>query len=192
MNMGKYFMKIAVLDIETTSFKPDEGSLIEIGICQLDLETGKIMPLFDNLIQEHDFDPSLEAWIYKNSDITPELILSEGVPAEEVVEDLQQIFDKFYITAYNHRFDFTWLEHRGFQIKKVAPDPMQIASQFFRKMIKKENGSTSTYYVKTLNVQECLEFFQIDETEIHRAYSDCVHEAKIIYELYKKKLYEIL
>ena len=53
-------MKILVVDLETTSHDPTiddmynlENSIIsEIGIVRLDLETGKIEPVFDSICRE--------------------------------------------------------------------------------------------------------------------------------------------
>ncbi|NHJ24603.1 MAG: hypothetical protein EAX89_08510 [Candidatus Lokiarchaeota archaeon] len=48
--------KIAVLDIETTGLKPDNGLIVEIGIVELDLKTGATKILFESIIKEAGFE----------------------------------------------------------------------------------------------------------------------------------------
>jgi DNA polymerase III epsilon subunit-like protein len=42
-------MKIIVLDLETTGLKPQFDEIVELGIVSLDLETGEITTLFNQL-----------------------------------------------------------------------------------------------------------------------------------------------
>ena len=44
--------KILVIDIETTGFQKQGGSIVEVGIVELDLETGKAEIIFDSLCRE--------------------------------------------------------------------------------------------------------------------------------------------
>ncbi len=49
------FMKresIAVVDIETTGFSHQKDCIVEIGICELDLNSGNCRELFNKLIRE--------------------------------------------------------------------------------------------------------------------------------------------
>ena len=179
-------MKIAVIDIETTAIKPEDGQIVEIGICELDLENGGINKLFEVLVKEHDFDSSVDAWIYHNSDLTPEEIEHNGIHPSEFKDELQEIFNGYLCAAFSQHFDFVWLEHRGWKIPNVGPDMMHVATDFFKVIKRKTTPTSSSIWVKYLSVQECLELFNIREEEKHRAYPDCVQEAKIYYELYKK------
>jgi DNA polymerase-3 subunit epsilon len=48
---GSKERSILLIDIETTGFLDKGGSIIEIGIAALDLETGKITGVFDSLLK---------------------------------------------------------------------------------------------------------------------------------------------
>lgn len=180
------YMIIAVADIETTSIKPEDGNIIEIGVCELNLDTGEILTLFDQIVKEHDFDPVTDAWIYDNSDLTQQEVERKGINPFDFKDDLQKIFNKYLCAAFSQHFDFSWLEHRGWKIPNVGPDMMHVATNYFRVIKNKITHTSSSVYVKRLSVQECLELLNIPEVEKHRAYSDCVQEAKIYYELHKR------
>ncbi|MDD2999466.1 MAG: hypothetical protein PHV05_10435 [Candidatus Riflebacteria bacterium] len=61
-------MKIAIVDIETTGFLP-KGLILEVGIAELDLETGNAIPIYDKLVKESGFsEEHNSSWIFKNSD----------------------------------------------------------------------------------------------------------------------------
>ncbi|MFW9950049.1 MAG: hypothetical protein ACFFKA_07985, partial [Candidatus Thorarchaeota archaeon] len=51
--------KIAIVDIETTGLKPNNGLIVEIGIVELDIETGATKILFNSAIKENGFNSNL-------------------------------------------------------------------------------------------------------------------------------------
>ena len=51
--------KIAVIDIETTGLDEENDLIIEIGIVELDLDSGNIRELFNSLISEKKFNLKL-------------------------------------------------------------------------------------------------------------------------------------
>ncbi len=179
------FMKgeaIAVVDIETTGFSHQEDCIVEIGICELDLDSGKYRELFNKVIRESHFSPHhRNAWIFKNSDLRFEDIL--GAKALNVYKkELQRIFNIYPATAFNKRFDFNFLQDRGFIIREL-PCPMIIATD----ILKLPPRKTGTLY-KWPNVEETWKYLFPDKkyVEKHRSYDDAVHEALIIFELYKR------
>ena len=112
--------KILVLDIETSGFLGQDGSILEVGIVELDLENGEIKQLYDSLCREDIFDESHKenpfGWIFENSDLTFEEVLK--APAFEIVKkQVQEILDKYPLgcTAFNNAFDFGFLRDRGLQ-----------------------------------------------------------------------------
>ncbi len=48
---------IAAVDIETTGFSHQEDCIVEIGICELDLDSGECRELFNKVIQESHLSP---------------------------------------------------------------------------------------------------------------------------------------
>lgn len=179
-------MRIAVIDIETTGRTPTEGTIIEVGICYLDLETKFITKLLDTTVREKHFETqfdarSLEAcWVFKNSDLTTDDIRN-GPAWEEKAKDIQRILNKFPVTAYNKSFDFGFFKDRGLLIPRELPCPMIQATP-----VLKLPGTYEKY--KWPKVQEAWDHFFPDQNfyqETHRAYDDAVHEAEIVYALYQ-------
>lgn len=172
-------MKILVLDIETTGLTPECDMICEIGICLLNLKNGNIIPILDQICQEQNKEFDEYSWIFQNSDLTIKQVI-ESPYLIDFKTELQDILNlKHPITAYNQQFDFSFLEHRGFQIKNKFWDPM-----FKLKNIMK---IPHFYYgYKFPSVQEAWNFFfKGNYIEKHRALDDAIHEAKIIYETNK-------
>ncbi|MDP8315784.1 MAG: 3'-5' exonuclease [Candidatus Celaenobacter antarcticus] len=116
--------KILSLDIETTGFFGQGGSIIEIGIVDLDLDTGEITEVFDSLLreerltEEHGEKPF--GWIFQNSDLTLEEVMDAPL-ANEVFSKVQEVLDQYPLgcTAFNKKFDFGFLKDRGLKIKEL-------------------------------------------------------------------------
>lgn len=175
-------MKILVIDIETTALYASKGNIVEIGGVELELETGKLGFSFNFIINEGKFDE--RAWIFQNSSLTKEAV-KKGHKLEDIRAELQSYFDNYqYIVAYNQSFDFGWLQSRNFKLKYTCLDPMLIATD----LLQIEHEYYGHKYPK---VEECLDYFEIDESEPHRASEDAKLEARIIHELYKRNLYKI-
>lgn len=176
-------MKIAIIDIETTSKYLNCGHIVEIGICELNIMTGQATPLFNSIIKEvENFDS--HAWIFQNSTLKPEEVISQGKSLEEVRTQLQTIFDTYICLAYNSPFDFGWLRSRNFTILHTFNDPMFIMQD----ILKIENQYGYDEY-KWPSVQECLNFLHINIREPHRALDDAMLEAKIIWYLFQQGIY---
>jgi len=177
-------MEYLVIDTETTAKEPHLGHLAEIGAVLLDSVTFEMKDVFHHKIKEsEDFDRN--AWIFSNSNLTAEDILKEGVSLESVREELQNLFDKYVVIAFNGFFDFKWLENRKFSIPRKGKDPMYITTN----ILKLPPRIRGTEY-KWPSVQECLRYFKIDAIEPHRALEDARLEARIIIELIKLRKYE--
>jgi len=172
-----------VLDIETTALEPRDGEIVEIGSVILDSKTLEIEKKFHKVIKEKS-DFNRTAWIFYNSDLTPEQVDQEGVTIEGIKEEFQKLLNSYVTIAYNQGFDFKWLESRGFKITRVGKDPMPIATDILR--IPSHRG------YKWPKVQECLNFWKIKEVEPHRASEDARLEAMIVAELIKSNNYELL
>ena len=184
--------KILVLDIETTGFLDQGGSIVEIGIVELCLETGHIDVIFDSLLKEniltakHREEPM--GWIFRNSNLTPEEV-RKAPPATEVLTKVQKILDKYPLgcTAYNKQFDFGFLKDRGLKVKAL-PCPMLLATDICK--LPSRHGYDS---YKWPSVEEAWEHFfpTIKYDELHRGADDAEHEALIVYELYKQGVFKL-
>ncbi|MGQ4874583.1 MAG: exonuclease domain-containing protein [Promethearchaeia archaeon] len=171
---------IIVLDIETTHTKPILGMIVEIGLCFLDLNSGKIDPIFNIICQEEDIELDPDAWIFNNSDLNIEEVM-QAPYLSEFREELQSIFDLGYpITAFNQKFDFGWLYNRDFRISNRFWDPMLKLTPIMR--------IPHDYYIyKYPSVEEAWRYLfpDIEYKEKHRALDDAIHEAKIIHAVYR-------
>ena len=175
---------IAVIDIETTHFRSNYGVIVEVGACKLDTMTGSIEKLFSSRVNDKfDREKESDAWIFHNSTLTPQMIV-DAPSLESKRSVLQEIFNKYPVTAYNKDFDIGWLKSRRFEFPRVYPDPMLIAKGILK-------IPHPHYVIKLPSVQECINYFKLGGIEEHRGYSDCVYEAKIIYELIKMKAYNL-
>jgi len=184
--------KILVVDIETTGFLNQGGSIVEIGIVALCLETGQTEIIFDSLLREniltakHREEPM--GWIFRNSDLTPEAV-RDAPSASEVLTKVQHIIDQYPLgcTAYNKQFDFGFLTDRGLIIKEL-PCPMLLATDICQ--LPNKHGYKN---YKWPSVEEAWRHFfpAITYNERHRGADDAKHEALIVYELYKLGIFKL-
>jgi len=177
--------KIAVIDIETTGLRPINSLILEIGIVELDLDTGNIMVIFDSHVREPSFGANdRHAWIFDNSDLSFEDI--EKAPLlDEFKQELQEIFNTYSITAFNISFDLGFLKARGFKFPNELPCIMISSTNICK--IPHRNRGTGYKWPKA---QEAWDFFfpNSDYIEKHRAADDAVHEAKILFEMVNRGL----
>ena len=180
-------MKIAVLDIETTGFLNQKGNIVEIGIVELDLSTGETKLLFDSLLKEPTLSAKdRNAWIFNNSSLKVEDIRNAPVSGG-VLTVVQDIINNYKCVAWNSKFDFDFLESRGIKINKL-PCPMLLSTDYFQ--LPHKNGG---YGNKWPSVEEAWARLFPDKpyVEEHRGADDAIHEAQIIYELYKLNVFKI-
>lgn len=173
--------EIIVLDIETTGLKPQEDLILELGMVKLNLETGKISELFDQVFK----DPRLtakhrEAWIFQNGFMELEEVRN-ALPISEYMDEIQGIMNQFQgaITAWNRDFDSAFLEHAGFNLGAAIDCPMKKSVDYF-----KIEGPFGYKWPKAQEAWDIL-FPDTPKIEEHRGLDDSRMEAAIIYELYK-------
>lgn len=169
---------ILVVDIETTGFLQQGGKIVEIGIVSLDLETGEVKDVFSSVCHERPItrEEVEKSWIINNSSLTVDCVRNSP-KLEDIRQEVQAIIDSYPegITAYNNKFDFSFLEDRGFRMGKKLACPMLVGTDII-----KLPGKGSGY--KWPSVEEAWAHFFPDEpyVEEHRGLDDARHEAKII------------
>jgi len=138
------------------------------------------------LVKEIPFgDMHRNSWIFNNSDLKFEDI--EDAPSLNNVKNIiQEILDNYSLTAYNTSFDFGFMESRGFVIKKDIPDIMTVAKEAC-KIMRSRGG------YKIPKMQEAWDnlFPNTNYIEKHRAVDDAIHEAKMLFEMYKRGDYKV-
>lgn len=181
--------KILVIDIETTGFLDQGGKIVEVGIVELDIKTGKKKIVFDSVVHEKPISKEEveRSWIVKNGYMNADEI-RHSPELKTKIPQIQQIINKYPLgaTAYNNQFDFGFLENRGIKIKKKLPCPMLLSTDICK--------IPGPYGNKWPKVQEAWEFFFGKDTgydEKHRGADDAFHESDIVYELIKRGVFKI-
>lgn len=180
--------KILIIDIETTGFLREGGSIVEIGAVELDLQTGKIEKVFDSLCKEDILTAKhREAWIFKNSNLTVEAVRNAPSFAK-VAWEFQRVVNKYPLgaTAFNRSFDFDFLQNRGIIFPKSLPCPMLLSTD-----ICKLPGRMGSY--KWPKVEEAFSFLfpDVEYKELHRGADDAFHEAAIVYKLFTMGIFKV-
>jgi DNA polymerase-3 subunit epsilon len=174
-------MDILIIDIETTGFLNQKGTIVEIGATELNLNTGIRKIVFDKICKEQSFSAEQTirpfGWIFENSTLTPNDV-NNGYAFETIKHELQQLINKYYCTAYNKTFDFGFLKNRGLVIKEI--DCLMHLSTNVCKIKGKHS-------YKWPSVEEAYKMLCDDSNykEAHRAAKDSYDEAAIAYELFK-------
>jgi len=169
---------IYVIDIETDSLSRVSGSIVEIGIVRLNYVSGKIYPVFNSVVREMKHIDE-KAWIFQNSCLKF-IEVYQAKPLDQFRNILQYLFTQNMFTAYNQKFDFGWLESRGFNFPNKFMDPMVALTP-----IMKLNHDYFKH--KFPSVEEAYFFlFGIKLHESHRAFNDAMVEAKIVREMMEK------
>lgn len=182
-------MEILVVDLETAAHDLDKDDMrdlnnsliIEVGIVLANLETGKIVPVFDQVCRE-DRACSRDAWIFRNSSLTPELVTG-STHFNEYKQEIQGLFDRYHATSWWQDYDFKRMEHhsRGLSIEKRFWDPVKALAPFLKLLPIRKTG------YKRPKVKEAYRYFMGKRLEHpHRALDDAWVEAEIIVKAVKK------
>ena len=176
-------MKILIIDIETTGFLNQGGKIVEVGIAELDLDNGKTKIIYDKVTHEKGITKNevANSWIVSNSDLTVEDV-RHSKRLDFLLPEIQEIINKYPdgATAYNRSFDFEFLISRGIKFKAMLSCPMLLSTD-----ICKLPGKYGKF--KWPKVEEAYDHFFPNNSyvEKHRGADDAIHEAEIVYELYK-------
>ncbi len=177
--------EILVLDIETTGLSPKFDFILELGIVKLNIGTGEITNLFDKIFK----DPKLtakhrNAWIFQNGYMHIDEVRN-AKPLDNYRAEIQHILTPFKgkITAWNRDFDNAFLQQEGFDLGLAMSCPMKASTDYF-----KIPGARGYKWPKAQEAWDIL-FPDVHKTEKHRGLDDSIMEAKIIFELIKKEVY---
>jgi len=168
-------MEILIVDIETTGYLVKTDAIIEIGLVLVNTDTNEIKPLFNQVVKDDLFNINKHknAWIFQNSDLTPEEVQNAKL-LKEHYEEIQSLFDKYPVTAFNKSFDVRFLETKAFKLNHIKCLMMACVDYVY---LKDKRGNK-----KRPSVQEAYDHFFPDEKYIekHRGADDALHEAKIL------------
>ena len=177
-------VEIIVVDLETAAHDPsksdlrdlDNSLIIEVGIVKANLETGTIEPVFNEVCRE-DKTCSEKSWIFQNSSLTVEQIVSSN-HFNEYKQEIQELFNEYYATSWWQEFDFKRLEHssRGLSIVNRFWDPVIALKPYLKLPPIRPTG------YKRPKVEEAYMYFNEGKSldHPHRALDDATIEAEII------------
>lgn len=174
--------EVLIIDIETTGFNHRKNSIVELALVSLDLDTGDTEVVFNRIMREEKttFQEVNNSWIIKNSTLTAEEVMVAHT-FDFYKNEIQDIIDRFQLgcTAFNRDFDMRFVEFRGIRMGIKLRCPMRLSKDVLR--IPSGRG------YKMTNVTEAYIYFtkDYDYIEKHRAASDAMDEAVIVYELYR-------
>jgi len=179
---------ILIIDIETTDFLQRGGKIVEIGMVDLNLNTGERKIIYDQVCHERPITRQEveDSWIVKNSDLTVEKI-QRSPQLMNIHYDVQTILYNYPLgaTAFNNAFDFGYMENRGFKFPRKLDCPMKLSTDICR--LPGPRG------FKWPKVEEAHKHFfgDVGYVEKHRGADDAFYEAEIVYELYKMGVFKI-
>lgn len=154
-----------VLDIETTGLNPAKDSIIEIGAIKFE---NRQKYEFQSLVQ---LDEKLPIEIKKLTGITDQLLMDEGHPLSEILDQFTKFIGHLNLVAYNANFDLRFLE------KALSDNNMpSLKNKVFDliRFVKKEKCTLTNYKLSTV-----LKAYGITDTVPHRALKD----AELAFEL---------
>jgi len=102
-------IETAVIDFNKNKWNPENCLICEIGIVNLNLDSGEIKPVFNQTCREGN-SPDPKSWIIKNTQMACKMI-DESPYFKGFKDKLQEIFNSKPVTSWNHEFDFQHLEH---------------------------------------------------------------------------------
>ena len=175
--------KIAIIDIETTGFNREIDSIIEIGIVELDIDTGIIKILFNSEVKDSNFNETLHRnnnFLRKSGiDINE---IEQAILLQDCEEVLQLILQKYRCAAYNKTFDFGWLESRGYKI----PMKLKDIRRFCQKNIQTCSYKFQDIYNFVYNNSKKSYLSRSKYKSSHRAIDDAICEAELLFYLLKE------
>lgn len=156
-----------VLDLETTGLDYQNDRILEVGA--LLVSKGDIKDRYSRIIKIKDVPET----IFDLTGITPEIILKDGLPERQVLEELLTFIGNKTIIGYNVNFDLAFLK---IAFKKIGINfhPKDIVDVL--KIIKKQMLPVKNYKLVTI-----ADYYSIDFIA-HRALSDC----EVTYKIYTK------
>lgn len=177
-------MEILVVDIETTGFATYSDAIVEIGIVLVDTTTKKIDVVFDKIVKDKKFDSKKHknAWIFQNTDIKLEDV-ENASPLDEHIPELQGLFDRYPMTAYNKSFDIRFLSSYGLKMNDIK---CLLKSCHPHSLLLDKKGNKKRPSVEEIYRQ----FFCTNGEEYiekHRAGADAIDEGKILLHLVELK-----
>ena len=185
---------IGIIDIESTGLDANRNLIVEVGITKLNLTTGERELIFDSVCHERLRTRELtkkeveEAWIVTQGYMQVEEI-RQAPHFSKIKPEIQRIINGLDgTTAFNKKFDESFLKVRGIKFPNSLPCPMLLATDVCKI---KFPSSPKSKRNKWPNVEEAWKHFFPDQpyVEKHRGGDDSFHEAAIVFELFKLGFY---
>lgn len=186
--------KVLVIDIETAGkdgeINFNEDLIVEIGITAVNVFTGEMTLIYDEIVNDGITIEHCNSWIFETTDLDFNAVLAASKLDKEYLYKLSQMY---YATAFNKKFDFSFLKRCGIHFNEL-PCIMESATPHLKipPTEKMKRWKPEIKY-KNPNAEEAYKmlFPEKEYTELHRGGDDSVHEAEILKELYDKNAYHV-
>jgi len=114
---------VYVLDTETTGLNGyPYDVIVDIAICEVDLDDHTVKEVYSSIVG-HDISEwtdKRDAWIFKNTDLTVEMV-KDAPPLHKVVYEVRDLLDGKCVTSYNVGFDMDrFLNAKPWRLNQIA------------------------------------------------------------------------
>lgn len=174
--MENYFLdEYIVVDLETTGLNPQNGDeIIEIGVTEIKGDDIKLN--YSRLVKPNSI---ITTFISNLTNITNEMVENEK-KIEEILPKFREYIGDRTIIAHNAKFDVGFLNHY-LSIMGLETIENYICTVEMLKTTKNYNG-------KNKKLETACNFYGIENSNAHRAYSDTHATAKLFLKIREDRL----
>lgn len=187
--------EVYVIDTETSTTHWTEGipngHIVEIGVAKVNLEKFTVLPAYQFVVSDSSADP--EAWVFKNTDLTYDMVRTGTSPGTVSAFLEDRLKDK-EVTSYNIQFDKMMIDRDMPYLNNVVDWGMDLMIQAANvPEIPRKHAGKDTWpkaedsYNYLCPSDPC----NLHGKEKHRALADAEMEGHILLELYFRGLYRM-
>ena len=167
--------EVYVIDTETSTTHWTEGipngHIVEIGVAKVNLEKFTVLPAYQFVVSDSSADP--EAWVFKNTDLTYDMVRTGTSPGTVSAFLEDRLKDK-EVTSYNIQFDKMMIDRDMPYLNNVV-----------------DGKDTWPKAEDSYNYLCPSDPCNLHGKEKHRALADAEMEGHILLELYFRGLYRM-
>ncbi|WP_099469613.1 3'-5' exonuclease [Konateibacter massiliensis] len=161
------------LDLETTGLNPKFARIIEIGAARI--QDGKIVETYGKIVNAKT---DLPQNIISLTGITQEM-MEAGEALETVLAEFMDFCGDDILLGHNIPFDYSFMKkaavNHAYPFERKGIDTLKLARRFLPELEKR-------------SLESLCEYYQIEQTNKHRAYYDAI-AASEVYQILLKQFY---
>ncbi len=161
-----------IADIETTGFRADYNSIIEISA--LKVENNKVIAEFSKLIKQ---DKHIPTFISNLTGITDEMV-KDKEKTEDVISSFYDFLQDYPIVGHNIKFDLSFLNYNLIKYHNKIINNDYFDTLYFSRKVYKD--------IKSHKLTNLAQHLNISTENAHRALSDCYMTYYLMLDMQKK------